>query len=52
LNAPFGEAPGALLGVALMTDSDNTRSNTHAYYGPISVRTFAVALPAQALRLP
>lgn len=39
----FGEAPGALLGVALMTDSDNTRSKTRAYYGPISMRTFAAA---------
>jgi Protein of unknown function (DUF3047) len=48
----FGEAPGALLGVALMTDSDNTLSSTRAYYGPISVRTFAVTLPSQALRNP
>ncbi len=39
----FGEAPGALVGVALMTDSDNTRSKTRAYYGPISMRTFAAA---------
>jgi Protein of unknown function (DUF3047) len=32
----FGEKPGALVGMALMTDSDNTRSQTRAYYGPIS----------------
>jgi hypothetical protein len=31
----FGEPAGALLGVALMTDSDNTRSDTHAWYGPV-----------------
>ncbi len=34
----FGEKPGALIGMALMTDSDNTRSKTRAYYGPVSVR--------------
>ena len=31
----FGEAPGALLGVAIMTDSDNTRSHVRAWYGDI-----------------
>jgi hypothetical protein len=31
----FGEAPGALVGVAIMTDSDNTRSNVRAWYGDI-----------------
>jgi hypothetical protein len=31
----FGEPPGALVGVAIMTDSDNTRSNTKAWYGPV-----------------
>ena len=35
----FGEAPGALVGLALMTDTDNTRSQSKAYYGPVSVRT-------------
>ncbi len=34
----FGEKPGALVGMALMTDSDNTRSQTRAYYGPVSMR--------------
>lgn len=34
----FGEKPGALVGVALMTDTDNTRSKTRAYYGPVSMR--------------
>lgn len=29
----FGEAPGALLRVAIMTDSDNTQSKTAAWYG-------------------
>lgn len=31
----FGEAPGALLGVGLMTDTDNTRSATRAWYGKV-----------------
>lgn len=31
----FGEKPGALLSVALMTDSDNTRSRIKAWYGPL-----------------
>ncbi|MDB5942398.1 MAG: hypothetical protein JWQ13_1964 [Ramlibacter sp.] len=33
----FGEAPGALVGVAIMTDSDNTRSTTQAWYGPVLI---------------
>lgn len=31
----FGEPPGALIGIALMTDSDNTRSTATALYGPV-----------------
>ena len=31
----FGEAPGRIHGVAIMTDSDNTDSRAHAYYGRI-----------------
>jgi Protein of unknown function (DUF3047) len=31
----FGEEPGALAGVALMTDSDNTQSRIKAWYGPV-----------------
>ncbi|PVE43089.1 DUF3047 domain-containing protein [Limnohabitans planktonicus] len=31
----FGEAPGALLNLAIMTDSDNTRSSVRAWYGDI-----------------
>jgi hypothetical protein len=31
----FGEEPGALKGVALMTDTDNTRQKTRAYYGDV-----------------
>lgn len=33
--AAFGEAPGALLALGIMTDSDNTRSTARAWYGPI-----------------
>jgi hypothetical protein len=31
----FGEAPGALVGMGIMSDSDNTRSTTQAWYGPV-----------------
>ena len=31
----FGEPPGALVGIAIMTDSDNTRSQARAWYGPV-----------------
>ncbi len=33
----FGEAPGALLDVGIMTDTDNTRQTSVAWYGPISM---------------
>ncbi|MGI9134213.1 MAG: DUF3047 domain-containing protein, partial [Rhodoferax sp.] len=32
----FGEPPGALLAIGVMTDSDNTRTRTRAWYGPIA----------------
>ncbi|MBU3739033.1 MAG: DUF3047 domain-containing protein [Rhodoferax sp.] len=31
----FGEPPGDLLAVGIMTDTDNTRSRVQAWYGPI-----------------
>ena len=34
----FGEAPGALIGIGLMTDSDNTRGKAVAWYGPIELK--------------
>jgi Protein of unknown function (DUF3047) len=34
----FGEEPGALQSIALMTDSDNTRSQASAWYGPVELR--------------
>ncbi len=33
----FGEEPGPLIGVALMTDSDNTRSRARAWYGEVQL---------------
>ncbi|MDP1899173.1 MAG: DUF3047 domain-containing protein [Rubrivivax sp.] len=33
----FGEAPGALTSIAVMTDSDNTRSNATSWYGPVAL---------------
>lgn len=31
----FGEAPGALVSIGIMTDSDNTASTATAWYGPV-----------------
>jgi hypothetical protein len=31
----FGEEPGALIGIAIMTDTDNTGATTRAWYGPV-----------------
>lgn len=31
----FGEAPGALVSIGIMTDTDNTESSTTAWYGPV-----------------
>jgi len=33
----FGEAPGALLAIGIMTDTDNTRGSTMAWYGPVTL---------------
>jgi hypothetical protein len=34
----FGEPPGRLIGIALLTDTDNTRSKAEACYGDVLVR--------------
>lgn len=41
----FGEPPGALVGVALMSDSDNTRSTAQAWYGPIRLQRTSMRKP-------
>ncbi len=33
----YGEAPGEVIGVALLTDTDNTKSETKAFYGDIEL---------------
>ena len=33
----FGEPPGALVTIGIMTDTDNTRSNAQAWYGPVQL---------------
>lgn len=33
----FGEPPGALVGIAIMTDTDNTQSQARAWYGPLNL---------------
>lgn len=37
----FGEEPGALVAVGVMTDSDNTRSRVQAWYGLLSLQPIA-----------
>lgn len=34
----FGEPPGPLVGIGLMTDSDNTQSHVQAWYGTIQLK--------------
>lgn len=34
----FGEAPGPLVSMAVMTDSDNNRSSAHTWYGPVELK--------------
>lgn len=46
----FGEAPGALIGVALMTDTDNTRSTARAWYGALRLDPLTAQAPVQAQR--
>ena len=43
----FGEEPGALTSMAVMTDSDNSRASAHTWYGPVNV---GAAAGARALR--
>jgi len=33
----FGEAPGKIIGVAILTDTDNTKTKTSAFYGDIEL---------------
>lgn len=40
----FGEAPGALLRIAIMTDSDNTQSKTAAWYGAPRFKSAALQI--------
>jgi len=46
----FGEAPGALLAIGIMTDTDNTQSQAQAWYGPVRhvLMTEGKPLTAQA----
>jgi Protein of unknown function (DUF3047) len=46
----FGEEPGALVGVALMTDTDNTRSDATAWYGPVSLGPARRGLVSETLQ--
>jgi hypothetical protein len=37
----FGEKPGRIIAIGIMTDTDNTGENTHAYYGDIAFKRIA-----------
>jgi hypothetical protein len=37
----FGEEPGRIIAIGIMTDTDNTGANVHAYYGDIVFRRVA-----------
>jgi hypothetical protein len=39
----FGEKPGRITAIGIMTDTDNTGENTHAYYGDIAFKRVAPA---------
>lgn len=43
----FGEEPGRLIAVGLMTDTDNTRSTAQTWYGPLSFGPRPEALVAK-----
>jgi Protein of unknown function (DUF3047) len=38
--AAFGEAPGALVAIGVMTDADNTDSHAIAWYGPLKLHSY------------
>jgi len=44
----FGEEPGPIIAVGIMTDTDNTGDNAHAWYGDIEFRRGRPAAPAVA----
>jgi hypothetical protein len=33
----FGEEPGPVVGMAIMTDTDNTRTQTRGVFGPVTL---------------
>ncbi len=43
--AAFGEAPGALVAIGVMTDADNTQSHATAWYGPLKLTPRPEASP-------
>lgn len=45
----FGEAPGALLAVGIMTDTDNTGGTVQAWYGPVALEPLASSASSAAL---
>lgn len=44
----FGEAPGPLTSMAVMTDSDNSRASARTWYGPVELKRVSAAEAAGA----
>jgi hypothetical protein len=44
----FGEEPGPIIAIGIMTDTDNTGDNVHAWYGDIEFRRARPAAPVFA----
>lgn len=44
----FGEEPGPIIAIGIMTDTDNTGDNAHAWYGDIEFRRSRPAAPVLA----
>jgi len=42
----FGEAPGRIVAIGIMTDTDNTGENVHAFYGDIVFKKVPRTVPA------
>jgi hypothetical protein len=48
----FGEEPGALVGIGVMTDTDNTGKRTRAWYGPVELRAAEAPTTSSTAREP
>ncbi|MBL0943560.1 MAG: DUF3047 domain-containing protein [Hydrogenophaga sp.] len=47
----FGEAPGRVTGLGLMSDSNNTGETVQAWFGPLAVKALGRAVPGSEARV-